>query len=904
MSINFARFFNERYYTKDHAYRRFSLVKEMARPFHIHKKPIVFDAMDIKYLMQFPRKFWLQAMTSRYNSDLFKSLKDRHIRRQELYQEKYDEILTSLMQKWQDKKNGDKLAKREASLKAEEYAATHRNGAIEFPKEKDYIFKPAGRAKLVTVRAKTYMTELVEKLEGKYGDPNGFDLEHPRKSETGMATRGFNFPNRDTIREMLSEWLNYISHQMLGSLPDESENIKWRADSAGGGSGKVKFDDTFTVNRIKEERHRYWYERIPTEENVLKLWQQVLPDKKPGANTNDIRNNTSKREQLARALSERDVKKMASEGKIRTPPTPHHPQGRTVTVDGEGEIQNPSLYTPHKKSIIRYINDEGKEEPEQEELPYLIPGNFLKKLSSSEIESLPEEQRVGKHWNPDSQRFEAQYIPVTDHPAPGAQGTNHLRAGALNPNNNTTGRKFMDPSDPEYNERLDRLNEEIRLRGDGQSSEIYEAIEQALEANNVGGMGNYERQVLMLMKRDLHNLAYMMLMENLDESDGNIFSREWRKRKIRDMVAKYGQQDWGRGTRRLRGSKDTDSLDREMPSDTDEGEETMTLADKLGNQLNRAKTQAMALKSSDQCRLEPGEKKLKTGACQFEYDLRQLHDMLDAASQEALQADAEIKRGEASIDGDTMGNGVKIKLDATYRAFTVLKAQYINLGETEPSAEKAAIAALSKITHDDPSGEKIISRVRYIIDKLSESAGVEKAKIQPIDKNAEAIQDEAKIRMASTNLAQVEETLQKLLDDGRIETYLSRVNNINFAKSMKELIERYPGLKLRYQKLIDQANDVRKQISTPIGNAPSGTLQARSSANAANKMTLNKMLDDDRLDLLPFNVQFRQMVREGRVLKAKLEKMLDRLKFRQDGLFGLPGDKDAIEAFEQLIGIK
>ena len=901
MTKSFASFFNERYFTQDHAYRRFRLFREMARPFHIHKQPVVFDQHDIKYLYQFPRKFWLQAMLARYSKDLFAALKERHNRRSHLYKEKYDEILPGLIDQWKqrDPKNGEKLAKRQAALDAEEYSASHKDGGVEFPEEKTYTFKPAGKGRAVSVKAKTYMKQLVQKLEGDHGDPNGFDLAHPRISKDGMATRGFNFPNRDTIREMLSEWLNYISHHMLGQLPDEGEDIRWRPDQTGG-SGKTKFDDTFTVNRVKEERYKYWHERIPTEENVLRLWQQVLPDKKPGANSEEIRNNNSKREQLARALAERDVKKMAADGKIRTPPTPHHPEGRTVGLGDDGEIQHPSLYMPHKKVQIRYVDEDGQEEKTTEEVPFLLPGNFLRKLTPYEAENLPDEAKVGKHWNADSGRHEAQYIPVTDHPAPGAQGTDHLRAGALNPNNNTTGRKFLDPSHPEYNERLERLNHEIGLRNDGQSDEIYSAIEQALGASNVGGMGNHERQVLMLMKRDLHNLAYMMLMENLDESESKIFRLEWRKRKIRDLVAKYGQQDWGRGTRRLRGSKSTDSLDREMPSDVDD-EDTMTLADKLGKQLDKAKAQALALKDSGKCKVAPGGKRLNTGECQFEYDLRQLHIMLDAASEEAAEADSDIQKGEDAIDGSTMGNGVQGKLDATFRAFTVLKAQYENMGESESGAEEKAMAALKVITQDDPPAQKIISRVRYKVDKLAQSAGSERAKMQPINKNADVAQDQSQVIAAATNLSQVEETLQGLLDAGEVEKYLARVNNPHFATAMSQLMQRYPSLKPRYERLIQQASDVKHQIAQKPAKL-ADTPQARQAANAANKMDLKQMVDADRYDLIPFNAQFRRLVGEGRITLVKVKDMLAHLKQRQGGLFAHPGDQEAIAAFEELIG--
>lgn len=898
MIKSFAGFFNEMFYAKDHAYRRLSLFREW-RPFHLYKPPITFDAIDIQFLQQFPRRFWKTMMVRRYRNDLFDALKDRQDRRDPFYQKKYEEILPELMERWKDKRNGEKMAKRKAALVAEEYAVKQVPD-VEWPAVKTYTIKGAGKGKAVSVKARTFMKELVQRLEGNFGDPNGYDLSYPRGNGDQMACRGFKFPKAEAISDMLSEWLNYIAHHMLGDLPDESKDIKWRADH-GGGSGKTKYDDTFTVNKLHTERKKYWIERIPTEENVQKLWQQVKPDSEKGGTSEQIRNDKSKIDALASALADRDVQKMVEDGKVRTPPTPHHPQGRVVKLNDAGNVQHPSLYMPHKKVTVTYVNADGEEEKAQEEVPYLLPGKFLRKLSPAEAESNPK-SAVGKHWNHDSQRFEAQYVPVTDHPAPGTQGTDHMVAGGVRPNHHTKGRKFMDPSDENYEKTLDALNHAIEMRSDGQSAEIYEAIEQALEASNVGGMGNYERQVLKMMKRDLHNLAYMMLMDNLE--DERIFNQTWRKRKIRDMVANYGQQDWGQGTRRKRRSKVTNSLDSEVPGE--DGEETMTLADKLGQQLNKAKSQALALRGSGKCKVGPGERHLKTGECQFEYDLRQLHDMLDDAEQEANKADADIQRGDSTNDEEMMGDGVQAKLDATFRAFTVLKAQHTNMGSHEAEAEKLAMQALQKITEDEPTARTMIDRAKREVDRLAKQAGadVEKARVLPADKNAGAVTDEEQIRTAATNLRHVEETLQKMLDAGQVERYLSRADTPEFATSITQLMAKYPKLTPQYKRLLQQVADVKKQRATPVPQTPSETPEARQASNAANRMNLNQMIELDRLELIPFNAQFRRMFGDGKITHAHTQKLLDGLTQRQGTLFARDGDAQAIEAFKAMLGTK
>ena len=46
-----------------------------------------------------------------------------------------------------------------AAMDAEEYAATHRNGGVEFPEEKNYTFKPAGKVLLDEKGGKIRLTE-------------------------------------------------------------------------------------------------------------------------------------------------------------------------------------------------------------------------------------------------------------------------------------------------------------------------------------------------------------------------------------------------------------------------------------------------------------------------------------------------------------------------------------------------------------------------------------------------------------------------------------------------------------------------------------------------------------------------------------------------------------------------
>lgn len=882
--------------------RHYRLFREMSKPFHIYKQPITFDGNDIRYLMQFPRKYWVQAMTRRYRTDLFQALKDRHERRQSIYDLKYHDVIDGLMEKWEKKKGdneiAEKMARREAALIAEEFAAKHPQGKVEYPEEKDYTFKGAGRAKAETVRAKTFMVALVHKLEGRYGDPDGFDLEHPRVSEGGdrMATRGFTFPTQKAIGDMVSEWLNYIGHHMLGDAP---KGVEWKADHAGGSGKGSKYSDTFVVNRLEEEREKFWYGQIPTEENVVRLWQQVMGDR--NASDRQIRDDNTKRAALARALANRDVKKMVGEGKVKTPPTAGHPDGRTLELGDDGEIVVPELHLPHVKSTIKFVNDDGDVEEQEVKLPHLMPGDFLRKGSPDELATADPDDLRGLHWNHETGKFEKQYIRVKNHPSPGAQGTDHLRAGALNPNHNSTGRKFLDPSDEGYEDRLDALHYEIGLRPDGQSAEIYESIEQALKATNVGGMGNYERQILWMMKRDLHNLAYMKFMENLDEDDKRLFSAEWRKRKVRELVAQYGQQDWGRGTRRTRGSKTTNSLDQDV--ETQDG--TMSLADVLGTQLEKAKKTAQAMKDSGACKVEPGGRHLNTGQCQFQYDIRQLHAMLDAANVEATQADARLQRGEDSMDGDTMGIGVKEKLDATFRAFTVLQAQFQNMGWGEAEAERKAHEILKKITEDEPSARKIVQRVRYQIDKLAKQAGegVEKAKIKPVDDAADEEPDSDKQNTAANTLSQIEQALAGMLDRGEIDKYLQMVNQRDFTGSINQLIQKYPSLKTRYERLLSQAQEVRNHAARPAPPVRPTTPAARTVGAEADRVDLKSLIDNERIELIPFNRQFRRLVAERKVSPQKLRDMLDQLLERKGTLFQHDMDDEAIAAFKELLGV-
>src|SRR5262252_1002818 len=512
---SFARFFNRAYYGPDQAYTKFRL-DEMAKRMHIYKQPIRFDEGDIAFLHQIPRRFWKEALYKRYHDDLLAALQTREEARKPYYDEKYNELFARYLEEESREHNAD-VAKRRAASRASHEAelyAERRVPHIKYPEEKTYEFRVPGGGEPHVIVARPNLEALIHKIEGDTGVANGYDLWNPRMSRSSRAhsaTRGMNLMKDHTASERLSDWMNYTAHRMLGELPHPPET--WGPDR-GIGLGQSEIRDTFTVDKVRKELAKTHWMNIPGDPFVKEKWDQLFPDEP--VSESDIKTRARLRRKLAEALAWEDVYRLAQQGSLRTPPSPAHPQGQVVQVrrlpSGKYKVIAPELHLPKKKVQVTRVNPHtGERTQEEHEVPVLLPGKFLRKLTDDEMAALPEEMRLG---------HERDYVEVGDYPdidqeeddegdfsKPGWQGTNHIRAGAFHPNQNTPGRKYLDPAHPDFPDRLARLEKSLLNnggRGDlnddfefesnphGQYyAEIVKAIEGAL-GERVGGAESFE----------------------------------------------------------------------------------------------------------------------------------------------------------------------------------------------------------------------------------------------------------------------------------------------------------------------------------------------------------------------------------------------------------------------------
>lgn len=796
---------------------------EMARPMHIYKEPIRFDQDDIRYLYQFPRRFWLQALYARYHDDLLEALEDREERQRPLFQKKYREVYDGYLEHFLRKTKGnrklaEKQASRAASLVAEEYAFKHPEGQIVYPEEKIYKFSRQG-GHTAHIKARPEMARLVHKLEGEYGDPAGYDLANPRRGKDGhSATRGMNLVKYHTIKERLSDWLNYVGHHMLGDLP---EDVPWSPDNDEGiGTGKVR--DTYTADRLRTQREKHYWSAILGEEpaRIAALWRQFVGGAEDGEG---IKASAAKRLKLARALAWHDVKQTAAQGRLKTPPSPAHPEGQTVRLKGD-DIETPELYLPKTRTTVRYVDpDTGQEMPTAAEVPVLLPGEFLKRLDPDELESIPEEARLGRHWNPDTEQWERGYVRAADHPEahnkPGAQGTDHIRAGAFHPNQNSVGRKYLDPTHPEYEDRLMRLEAKM-IRGNVDDDfawvgddpqgrffkDIVDGINTALTLDTRGGAGEYERNVLRQMRPDLHNYAYLNLIENLDD-DGVMTSRRVRTEKVKTLVANFVQQDWGQGSRRRR--------DRRAAG----AEVSGTMDEYLRQKLTQAEADQRAAQDAAGCDMRgQGERILPTGLCQFKYDLRRLWELLDDAGRDAAAAQEESEQAQMTHDARLELDALLEKRNALVKAQMALRAQYVNVlraggmaeGLVEKEADLRANADLLRISKAAKSPQEIIEQVKRAMQAMADRAGVGVQSIPEAPQPGPAQRAKAEAAWSE---------FERFVRNPP-EEFASKMRSANMQAAVKRMILENPFLRPRYEALVAELNRLAVPAPRPTPAVP------------------------------------------------------------------------------------
>jgi len=858
----FARFFNKEYYGGAH--KQFRL-DEMARKWHIYKQPIKFDQEDVRFLHQIPRRFWKQALFKRYHDDLLEALHTREEARKPIYEAKFKELYDQYLAE-ETKDRSPELAKRCAGARASKDAEVYAERQVphvDYPKTKVYEFKVPGGGEPHYIEAEPNLQHLIHRIEGETDDPAGYDLWNPRVSRSGRhsATRGMNLMKAHTASERLSDWLNYTAHRMLGEL-DRHPPESWGPDS-GEGLGQSEVRDTFTIDKVRNELQKTHWMNIPGDPWVREKWLQMFP-KEDKVTETDIKTRAKLRRKLAAALAWHDVVQMARQGHLRTPPSPSHPQGRPVTVrelkDGSLEIVPEQLHLPKKKVTVTRVNPHtGERKQESHEVPILLPGKFLRKLTPEEMETIPAEARLG---------HEKDYMEVDDYPdidpeeedeegftKAGWQGTNHLRAGAFHPNQNTPGRKYLSPCDRRFPERLTRL-EKALLRNGGRGEldedfnfepqpqgqyfgEIVAAIKGAL-GEAVGGAESFEQRVLRSMGKKLYSLAWDMLLENLD--DPNIYRHATRYYKIKTLVSNYAQQDWSRGTRRLRG---------ERPGMEPDGEDLQSYMERI---RSRAVAEQKQEASTKGCDLR-GARALQTGYCSFKYNLRVLHDELLAdAERDAHASEEEKDQAESTGDSRLKHEALTEERNVIYMCFYALAMTYENLGMKPGEAEDRAQSDILKIKGQVKEPKAVVERVRELVEQLSAQAGAA-APTMPADR---PLPDEV--------ARQWQDFQDYILQDPAQAA--AKLKDPTLRRPVDALAKQYPALQERMRDLEERVR-VMKPTAIPPRPASVATVQPPLAGP-----TPSSPLGDDELDDLLARGEWAKIAFHGRFQRRGTPRMV------------------------------
>ena len=734
METTFTDFFNHIFWLDQ--------FQEMAEPLDISKTPYKFDQDDIDFLSQFPRAFQTTAWTRRWHDLLFEALQEREQRRKPVYERAYQRIFPQQLQQFQ----GDqRKAQRQAQFQAEKIAEREvPNLHPKYDQPMPFTFRLPGRkGGEVTYLANPRLNRLVHKLETTQGEPfhpasglegegqYGYDLWNPRQHPTldKRATRGFNFVNPLVHGKQLSSWLNYTAHQMLGALPDEGKKhpvygtrVKWQAD--------FMIRDTLSVDKnLRKVERRIAQQVIPHLENgqIIRVGNTEMTI------TPELKKSRQQTEQLARLMAREEIIKMARQGQLKTPPSPQFPQGQVIGAEqaqrilsGKDPRAYPPLYVPHHEITAQRLAD-GRIIPEKHWVPMLLPGKFLRPLNAGDAE-LPDDVKLGHAKD---------YVEMPYH----RQGTDWLRAGAIHFNQNSTGRQYLDPGDEDYDRRFQELETLMKEGGldnqyrwvpggRGYFKDIVDGVRNGI-LKAVGGMGEYEKQVLWSMFPDLHELAHQRFLENL--RDDRLFDRTakgqaYRRAMVESLVAKYAQQNWGQGLRRTRGRTRTVS-----------GEDVG-----FGNLLDNARA-----RGRQQCLMQQrgqGGKVLTTGSCEFAYDLRSLETMFNQADEMAKKVDQEQREAGRIQDTEHGFKILKDKGELMMQILTALRNHYESLGYGPTDVQNAVSRDWNQLNAGNPHLEVLAQRFKQEFQQLAQQGAAPENTIQQLQALINKISQNPRLR--------------------------------------------------------------------------------------------------------------------------------------------------------------
>ena len=762
MNIDFKNYFQNKYFNVDRKYvdiampRRFD---EMAIPFDIAKKPINIEGDDIDFLKQFPAKYWSAALHARYQEDLMHALQGREQERAPVEQHLVKSLKNALLKGQFDTLKGvvsDDLVKK---LKGGEYEHVEANDELaekaakylaELETEKKiphashktdkdlpdgyrtYKFRVAKQNKeTIDIVAKPMINRLVHRLEttrGRehhpdsglhdFGDTHGkygYDLYGAKKGGEGLphSTRGMQFPTEEEIRSRMITYFNHNMHGMYGKLPDDDKEysqmeLKKMYGDLGPNEGIVwkpvdkMVKDTWAWDKIYRKLYSAWNAKLTKAEpgSFTTPEGEKIPPTKGFGNASNLR-------KMVHKMAMEDVFKLIEDGKLKTPPIPGvAPQGLPFKIrvksGGRKLVDAPLLYLPFKKTKIMVKTANGIEEKESE-IPLVKPAQYLRELGTEEgDENLDPNSLLG---------HEKDYVGVDHEDYTKSKG--YLAGGALHVTQNSSGRKFLDQSDPEFQERREQIENEMGITGldrqnkpskNGEGRYFFDIIKGIWNCigSACGGMTSDEVSIMKDNVHDLHQIVYQKMMMNL--RDEKLDTPAGRRAFTTNVATSWAQQDLGRGggTRRKR---KFDASGRSQEMDRENGDTGGSLKDNIH--------------SSEKERGEMTFKSRTTGRGEFSYNIDNLRKIVVDLENKAKEIDQQrasvekLSHTEISDQiADTLQSALTDKAALIFKLQFNLKQLFMASGYPDNEAELLSHNKIEAYSSNNATSSEIISNFK------------------------------------------------------------------------------------------------------------------------------------------------------------------------------------------------
>jgi hypothetical protein len=663
----------------------------------IHKASLFMGPDDIAFLQQFPRRYWIQALDQRYNNtkdgfqSLFNYLKDLQVKRDSVYKADFDKHLEDERRQFGSNpdyaglspKMREELARKHARVlaKRESFDKVTTDENLPVDKAQVFTFNMKGK-KQESFKANPMLAPLVKKLEGTIDNEDGYDLSHPtviEKKREGKApilqnkTDGFNFPNFDTISEVLPEYLKLHAHGIIKYDPEEIENSKTMSDK--NDSNPDGSTDNYTYKLALNDLIKKHKARLKREFPV------------------EYKGSAAKLEKDAKTAATEELKQLISDGKIVTP------RGEKLELDASGKPIHPDLMLPHKEVTITRINSAGNEEEIKVMNPVVSSGHFYRRITKAESDLIDKVQDVGGDLTKLSEEEKNSYLNLTKYLRGqhfdihtgrvkpiylnshgemdlkhSRQGSDHSRAGGFHSNNDSDLKIFLS----KYGKNRETYNQKIKTlfendpEGESLKDEIEKDIEMQLRLGSKKDTFDtiVERMVLRGAIKQLTKMAFIRILENLGVphiEERNKTGSNVRLKFIKSLIDHLEQQDLGRGSRRTR----------------------------MSRRLIFTGTIEDIRSYSDSVVCRPDKRRLGSSRCGFRYDLDELLDIGREAIAIAAKAASAIDSGE-ELSADDLETELLHLKSAFEQGLMALELSFYEVAKMSGLGEMEAFAQAKK----------------------------------------------------------------------------------------------------------------------------------------------------------------------------------------------------------------